>query len=386
MTRVLQISAKLPYPPDDGGRIATWNLSRCLQHNGYGIDLVCFVKERSLARTYSTELSRVFGSVHTIEKDIERQYPLDLLQALGTGTSYFVRKFRTAGFEARLRQLLAQNRYAVTLIDSAYMGVYLPVLTELAEQAGRIILRLQNVEYEILERLAHQTRNRSYRTLLRREARLFREHELGLVRQASDVLAITRRDTEILSRESGAPIGMLDPFIDLDEYSQASADQIEPYSLACIGNMGWLPNRNGILWFCDTVWPRVTSAFPTARLYVVGKSPPRAVRRLAGDRVIVTGYVDDARPYFHRCQLLLVPLMEGSGIRIKIITALAMGKQVLSTAIGAEGINYPGLEIKQTPEEWFAAIESVFEQPPSVDEEAAAYARERYDWRRELIL
>jgi glycosyltransferase involved in cell wall biosynthesis len=339
-----------------------------------------------MAHTYSTELSCVFESVHTIERDIERQYPLDLIHALSTGTSYFLRKFRTTGFEEKLRQVLVHNRFEVTLIESAYMGVYLPVLTELAERAGRIILRLQNVEYEILERLAAQARRGLYRALLRREARLFREHELSLVRQVGDVRAITERDAQILSRESGAPIGVLDPFIDLDEYSPAAADQIEPYSLTCIGNMGWLPNRNGILWFCETVWPRVARAFPTARLYVVGKSPPTAVRRLASQRVVVTGHVDDARPYFHRSQLLIVPLMEGSGVRIKILTALAMGKRVLSTAVGAEGIDYPGLEIKETPEEWFAAIERVFQQPPKVDEEAAAYARARFDWRRELIL
>ncbi len=386
MTRVLQVSSKLPYPPDDGGRIASWNLSRCLRHNGYSIDLICFAKKLSLAQEHSSDLSRVYASVHTIEKDIERQYPLDLLHGLCTGTSYYVRKFRTNEFEARLRDLLAQDRYDATLIDSAHMGVYLPLLYEMPERAGRIILRLHNVEYEILERLARQTRSRIQRWLLHREARLFRVRELELVRQAGDVRAITQRDAEILSRESASPVGVLDPFIDLDEYSPGTADEIEACSLACIGNMGWLPNRNGIVWFCESVWPSVERAFPTARLYVVGKSPPSAVRRLAGNGVIVSDYVEDARPYFRRCQLFIVPLMEGSGIRIKILTALAMGKRVLSTPIGAEGIDYPGLELGETPEQWFAAIQNVFAQPPGLDMAAAAYARLRFDWRRELVL
>jgi hypothetical protein len=384
MTQVLHIASKLPYPPHDGGRIASWNLSRCLRHNGYAVHLLCFAKDRSLVSAYSTELSRVFEAVHTVEKDIEQQYPLDLLHALRTETSYFVRKFRTARFERRLREILRRHRFEVTLIESAYMGVYLPILTEMSDRTGRIILRLQNVEYEILDRLATHTPRRLHRALLRREARLFRTHELSLVRQAADVRAITRRDAEILSRQSGASIGVLDAFVDLDEYSPATPDRIEPHSLVCIGDMGWLPNRNGVLWFCEAVWPRVLRAFPEARLYVVGKSPPATVRRLTKDRVVVTGYVNDARPYFHRAQLVIVPLMEGSGVRIKIITALAMGKRILSTSIGAEGIDYRRLEIKETPEEWFDAIHKMFEQAPEVDVEAAAYARARYDWRREF--
>lgn len=387
MCRVLQLSSRLPYPPDDGGRIATWNLSRCLRHNGYDIDLVCFVRKGSMVPAYDRPLAEVFASVVPIEKDVERQYPLHLGHALATGSSYFVRKFWSRRFASAVRNHLAHHTYDATLVDNAFMGVYLPVLRKHVRAAGRIILREHNVEYEILERLAQRESRRLTRSLLRREATCFRRYELGLVREADEVRTITERDADTL-RAAGVerPVSVLDPFVDVDEYRRDPTLDVETHSVVSVAGMSWLPNVNGILWFHDQVWPQVVRAHPRAKFYIVGKNPPPRIRRLATENVIVTGHVADDKPFIQRAHLFIVPLFEGSGVRIKILTALAMGSPVLSTPVGAEGITWDDLLIESTPQGWVQAISKQFQTPAEPSSAAVAYMRKRYDWRRELRL
>lgn len=387
MPRILQLSPRLPLPLDDGGRIATWNLSRCLRHNGYDIDLVCFTSDASAASAHARQLAEVFSSVETVTKNVERQHPVDLAHALLTGSSYFVRKFATRAYTALIRQRLASHRYEATLIDGAFMGVYLPLLQDNAAAAGRVLLRGHNVEYEILDRLAENERKRWVRILLRREARHFRPFELDLIRRVDEVHTITRRDADVLTAagiERG--LSVLEPFIDADRYRRDPDLPIERYSIVHVGNMAWMPNINGINWFMERVWPNVLRAYPEARFYIVGKNPPPSIQRFASDNVIITGYVTDERPLMQKAHLFIVPLFEGSGVRIKILTGMSMGISILSTSMGAEGIAWPGLMIEDTPETWCAAIEKHFRTEPEVSQAAIEYIAKHYDWRRSLHL
>ncbi|MCP4592597.1 MAG: glycosyltransferase, partial [bacterium] len=254
MPRILQLSPRLPYPLDDGGRIATWNLSRCLHHNGYELDLIGFARDEAAIAAASEPLSQVFKSVSPVLKNVERQYPATLLRALLTGSSYFTRKYYSSRVAELIRQHVARGRYDATLIDSAYMGVYLPVLRRCGAAVGKIVLREHNVEYELLERLAVGDSNPFYRAVLRREAKLFRRYELELVRQVNDVRMISPRDAEVLAAAGVQPApAVLAPFVDMDRYHCGRAEQVEPESLVCVGNMAWPPNTNGVQWFCEHV-------------------------------------------------------------------------------------------------------------------------------------
>lgn len=385
MSSALFLTAKLPYPPEDGGRIAAWNLARCLRHNGYDLDLACFVGSPDLVTRYETELKQVFRSISTTTREVARQYPVDLARALLTGESYFVRKFRSRRLERRLEVLLTSNVYDVTLVESVFSAVYLPMLRRYSS-AGRIVLRLQNVEYEIFERLAMREPRGLYRYLLRRESRKFRRFELDAIRSTDDVRAISARDAALLAEQCGKPVRVLDAVIDTDLYRPGRIQEVEEHSIVSIGDYAWLPNQNGVLWFHRQVWPSVAERFPTARWYIVGRNPPASVRRLASDRIVVTGRVENDTDYFRRAHLFVVPLLEGSGVRIKILLALAMGKRVLSTTIGAEGIAFPGLLVHDSADVWIAEIGRVFAAPAGIDLEAIDYARRRHHWQRPFEL
>ena len=210
--------------------------------------------------------------------------------------------------------------------------------------------------------------------------------EIDLLRSVPDVRAISERDARRASRLSDRNIEALEPFLDLDDLKPGREAKLEPFSLVCVGNMAWPPNRNGVRWFLDEVWPGVRRSFPQARFYAVGKRPPKELQDRQGDDVIVTGYVEDVSPYFERAHLFIVPLLEGSGIRIKIIMAMALGKEIVSTRVGAEGIEYPGLKIADGAEGWLRAIQEVFAREPRIDPAAAEFARARYSWRRPLSI
>ena len=387
MRKILQISARLPLPLDDGGRIATWNLSRCLHYNGYAIDLVCYTDDDRQLPKWRTDLAEVFASVATVPKNMERQHPTNLLHALATGSSYFVRKFYTRAYAEHVRRLLSENSYDATLIDGAFMGGFLPVLRSAGNAAGKVILRQHNVEYEIFERLAEREQNMAYRLLLRREARLFCLAEKNLVDRVDEVWAITQRDADTFEATgTRRPISVLGPFIDIDHYQIDSHSNIDPHSIVHLGGLSWKPNANGIQWFLEQIWPSVLEQFPDATFHIVGKSPPAWLRNRSDENVIVKGFVDDERPTINRSNIFIVPLHEGSGVRIKILTAMAMGKVSLSTSIGAEGIEWEGLIIRDRPEEWIKAITEQFRQPAQPSRDAAAYIAEHYGWRRHLSI
>lgn len=388
MKRILQISSRLPYPLDDGARIATWNLSRCLKHNGYTLDLICFARDEGDVREASETLSQVFDSVSPVIKNVERQYPRALIRSFLKRSSYFVEKYYEEELAEKMRGLYRARNYDVTLIDSAYMGVYARIAREHPEASGRLVVRAHNVEFELLERLASGEKRPWYRPILKREARLFKRSELSLINEMDQVFTITDRDAEKF-RSVGAEgkLVPLSPFIDMDHYCLEGSGAQQTGDVVCVGNMAWMPNRNGILWFCKNVWPQVRAAQPDAKFWIVGKNPPSEISRLDGvDGITVTGYVEDERPYIARSHLFVVPLLEGSGVRIKILTAMAMGCSVLSTTVGAEGISWDGLTLCDAPEQWAETIIERLQSPPSVDPEAVEYIARNYDWRRELSI
>jgi glycosyltransferase involved in cell wall biosynthesis len=122
------------------------------------------------------------------------------------------------------------------------------------------------------------------------------------------------------------------------EYFQPSAEPEQPGTMAFTGTMDWMPNEDGVVYFCDKILPLIRRDVHDACFWVVGRRPPRRVQALASGHVVVTGAVDDIRPYLGKAALCVVPLRSGSGTRIKIFEAMAMGKAVVSTSMGAEGL------------------------------------------------
>jgi glycosyltransferase involved in cell wall biosynthesis len=150
------------------------------------------------------------------------------------------------------------------------------------------------------------------------------------------------------------------------EYFRANGAREEPHTLVFTGSMDWLPNDDAVKYFVGDVLPLVRREVPDARFWAVGRRPLPALRALASEAVTVTGTVDDIRPFLDRCAVCVVPLRSGSGTRIKIFEAMAMGKSVVSTTLGAEGLpvtHGQDILLADSPEEFARAIVALLRDP-----------------------
>jgi glycosyltransferase involved in cell wall biosynthesis len=157
-------------------------------------------------------------------------------------------------------------------------------------------------------------------------------------------------------------------------------------TIAFFGQISYYPNTDGLLFFLREIMPRLKQAHPRVKLLIIGLSPPDMISAYAGDDVIITGAVDDIRPYLERASLIIAPLRIGGGTRLKILEAMAMGKPVVSTRIGAEGIDVTDgwdILLADTAEDFAARVEQVLDDPALAHRLGGAARRlieQRYDW------
>jgi glycosyltransferase involved in cell wall biosynthesis len=209
-----------------------------------------------------------------------------------------------------------------------------------------------NVEYKILERCSDTEKILIKRKLYALQAEKMKRFEARKIREFSACSAVSGPDAQLLEqllaqlREGSTcvgpdvPIHVLPNGVDT-QYFQPVTGIEEEEALAFTGSLDWLPNDDAVLYFAREILPLIWQKKPAVKFYVVGKSPSVAVRDLAADeRIAVTGRVEDVRPYLHRAKVFVVPLRIGGGTRLKILEAMSAERPVVSTTVGAEGIDY----------------------------------------------
>ena len=235
-------------------------------------------------------------------------------------------------FQAALDELAARSSYDIVQVEGCYMAQY-----RFPGQA-RVVLDEHNIEYEINRRtvsIARALPRRifnylDYLNLKAEEERSWRTVDACAVTSPRDEASIRRSFPNV--RTAVVPNG-----VDLDFFSP-SGTQPEARTLLFFGTLNYYPNVDAVLFFLRNVLPQLRRSYPSLKLIVVGSLPPPAIRRWAGPDVIVTGAVDDVRPYLESARAVVVPVRIGSGTRLKILEAMAMGKPVVSTTVGAEGL------------------------------------------------
>jgi glycosyltransferase involved in cell wall biosynthesis len=383
--KVLLLTQVLPFPPDSGPKVKTWNLVKWLAERGHETTLVSFVRgesERELGA-----LRRYCQAVQAIP--MRRGVLRDgghLLASLASGQPFVIRRDRRAAMQRVVEGLARTTRFDVVHIDQLNMAQY-------AHCAPGVftVLDAHNALWLLYQRLAATGSGGPRRILLEREWRRLRDYEGRIGRSVDVVLAVSAEDREALRAVmgAGADIRVLPIAVDPDEVGvlarRADADRI-----VHVGTMFWPPNADGVRWFVRAVFPRIRAARPQAAFDVIGARPPRAVRALAepGSGVHVTGYVADPTPYLERAAVMVVPVLAGSGMRVKILNALAQGLPVVTTTLGCEGIAAQAgthLLVADRPEDFAAATLRVLGDRALADALARNGRRlleTRYDYRQ----
>lgn len=352
----------LPYPPDSGPKVKTYNVIKYLARK-HAVTLVSFV--RGDQSEHVRHLRRYCRAVHTVP--MERGTIRDawyLILSFLTGQPWMMVRDDRKPMRRLVDRLAVQQHFDVAHADQLNMGQY----------AQRIpgafkILDTHNALWVLYKRLWATMPPGPRRWLLSRDWRLLRTYEGQLVRDFDAVLAVSQEDKYALEEAARRAVDILviPIAVDTDELMVVPPPVSDPHILH-VGTMYWPPNIDGVLWFLREVWPLIQDSRPDVVFDVVGSRPPDEIvsygRNDSG--INVTGYVADTSPFLAQAGAFIVPLRAGGGMRVKILNALAHGLPIVSTALGAEGIAVtPGHDIliADEPSDFAAAVLSLLHDP-----------------------
>ncbi|MDL2314655.1 glycosyltransferase family 4 protein [Bacteroidales bacterium OttesenSCG-928-C19] len=357
--KVLQLCNKPPYPPVDGGSIAMNSITQGL------LSLGCQVKVLSAYSYKHPILSSAISEDYTNKTHFEavcfdlKARPLKALECLLSGRSYHIERFINKEFEERLIATLKDSSFDIVHLESLFLTPYVKIIRKYSD--AKIVLRSHNVEHLIWQQIAKRCKNPIKRWYLKHLSLTLKVYELEHLNDYDGIAAISGKDADFFKQN-----GLKKPkiTIPLGITPQLSTDEplIEQNSLYHIGAMDWMPNQEGIEWFMEKVWALVAEKLPQTKLYLAGRKMPESFFKYNTlySNVSVEGEIDDISNFVKTKQINIVPLLSGSGIRVKIIEAMSLGKVVITTTIGAEGINYKDgvhLLIADAPEKFVEQIE-----------------------------
>jgi glycosyltransferase involved in cell wall biosynthesis len=283
--------------------------------------------------------------------------------------------------QSALDQMVERHRFDVIQVEASFMAHY----TFPAETV--VVLDEHNVEYEIQRRTAAVARGLprklhnyvDYLKLKREEERVWRR---------VDACAVTSERDEMTVRRAypAARTAVVPNAVDTEFFSPGTREA-ERSTIVFFGTISYYPNTDALLYFMRDIYPTLKRSHPSVRLLIVGQSPPASIQRWAGPDVLVTGGVDDVRPYIERARVVIAPLRIGGGTRLKILEAMGMGKPVVSTTLGAEGLavsHERDILIADRAQDYAAQVARVLDDDDlaaSLGSAARSLVETRYDWK-----
>ena len=390
--KILWLNAGLLLPLDKGGKLRTWHLMRHLAQR-HDISYLSFADPAETAGSLEG-MREVASHVVTVPRSDAGKgtasFYLDAARYLLDPAPYAVAKYRAAAYRTALDRLLAERRFDAIVCD------FLPPVVNLPDSLPcPAILFTHNVEAEIWRRHAENATNPAGRLLMTQQWRRMLRFERDALARFDLVLAVSEADRQTFARlYPGAlkrPAHVVQTGVDTSYFApqppSASARPDRRTHLVFTGSMDWLPNEDGMLYFVREILPRIRQIEPDVTLSIIGRTPTAAVKRLADEAGIeVTGRVDDVRPHIAEGSVYVVPLRIGGGTRLKIFEAMAMGKAVVSTTVGAEGLpvtSGQNVMIADEPTRFAHAVIHLIRDTESrrrIEAEARRLVVERYDW------
>jgi len=356
--KILILCNKSPYPAREGGPMAINMIIEGLISANHQVRVLAMnTNKYSVNPDDIPSEYREKTGIELVDVDLTFN-PVKAFINLFTGRSFHVERFISGAFSLKLKEILEKEQFDIIQFEMPFMSPYLDLARKYS--SAKTVLRAHNIEHLIWERISQTTGNPLKRKYLRYLAHTLKKHELTVINRFDGVAAITKNDADFFIL-SGCSVPVIDiPFgIDLSCYPEQHIESSSEISLFSIGSMNWIPNQEGILWFLEKVWPAVTEKYPSLKFYIAGREMPGWFREKQYHNVIMVGEVEDAIKFINSHTIMIVPLLSGSGIRIKIIEGMACGKPIISTSVGAEGIHYTKHEnilIADEPQEYLEMI------------------------------
>jgi polysaccharide biosynthesis protein PslH len=334
--RVLILSHRVPYPNTDGGAIVANAFIDALLAQHVQVDMLSFnttkhfVSEDDIAKNINIKFM-----CYTIPLDNKVSALPASQNLLFAKQSYNYSRFNSRAYSNKLVELLAQNAYDIVHLENMYLGHYIDAIRQ--NTKAKITCRIHNIEYKIWQKVAQQSSSIKAWYLDKMSQRL-KQDEIDVLNKVDFLFGLQTGELKQLqelgvnTRSALIPFGVKIPKI-------AKGIIPIPLSFCHIGSMDWLPNQEAVHWFLENVWPLILQTQPNATLHLAGKNMSKEFKNLVATNVTVHGNVDNQYHFMRSYDTVIVPLLSGAGIRVKVIEALALGKKVVSTSLGVDGIS-----------------------------------------------
>jgi glycosyltransferase involved in cell wall biosynthesis len=396
---ILYLCQVVPYPPDAGPKVrAYYTLSYLAFH--HEVTLLAFSRPDDPPAALD-HLRQFCIAVHTVP--LQRSTGRNLRHLLASQLnrrSFIIQRDDLPAMSRKVEELLATGAFDAVHADQLWMAQYVLHHNNGRGSPVKTVLDEHNACYQIFQRLAQGESNLARRFFLNMEWPRLRRFEATALARFDHVVAVTPEDRQTLQSLLAEPGSSPDPpdpqFAVIPICVETAAARPVTSAPAAqdvlhLGTMFWPPNVEGVLWFARQVWPLVRQQVPGATFTIAGKNPPPEVRALAGapaSGITVTGYVADPQPYLQRAAAFIVPLHSASGMRVKIVDAWRWGLPVVSTSIGAEGIQYcdgENLLIADDPPAFALAVVRLLTDPDlnnQLRRNGRRWVETHYDWQR----
>ncbi len=336
--RILQVTNKVPYPVKDGGAIACMNLTRGFSFLGHEVTVLAMnTIKHHITLTEIPESVKELAEFKLVNVPARISLFSAIVNLIFSGKPYNAVRFQSKLFEAGLEKVLRENHFDIIQLEGLYVCPYINVIRE--NSKAKIVYRAHNIEHEIWGRTAKMAHGIE-KWYLKNLSKRIKKFEKQVLNKYDLLVPITGRDKAILEQLGNfKPSHVSQTGIDSSVLIPNSKNLKHP-TLFHIGSLDWSPNQEGLIWFFENCWEKVREKYPELRFYIAGRNAPVWLQRMLNlTNVVFLGEVADAYEFINSKSIMVVPLFSGSGMRIKIIEGMALGKPIVTTAIGTEGIS-----------------------------------------------
>jgi len=383
--KILQLTHKPPMPCIDGGCLAMKQITSSFLNAGNIVKVISITTEKHPI-IHSDETTRFFNQTQFQSVFINTKIKLGkLLTSFFNNSSIQANRFYSKEMDNKLMTVLSEEKFDVVILESIFVGHYIETIREYSQ--ARIILRVHNIEHLIWERLSKKTKNPVKKIIYKYLSNSLKRFELSLFHKIDGFIPITEVDHQFFKEKFPKINSMVIPFaVDLSNYPykehKINKNRITFFH---IGSMNWQPNIEGMNWFLNNIWEKAVAKYPNIFLILAGKGNKKVFENKSYTNVQIFDFVEDAQQFMKDYDIMIVPLLSGSGMRIKIMEGMALGKPIITTTTGAEGIEITDKEnifIADTPEEMMQVIEycrTHIEECETIGKNARQLVENRYN-------